>query len=148
MVYSFRAFGVGVCSSAGRVGAILGILLVDAGLVYGSVTALVIVGILSWTAGLVVLLSLPERAFKPLFDNADQETTTTRTTLESSVMTTAVERTTALEVETAASPPSSATTAAIRVTQTLKKELLGVQKKDTKVLFSYRKISFANTRIK
>ena len=57
----------------GRVGGVLGIILVDAGLVYGSVTALVIVGLLAGAAGVVVVVLLPERANLPLLAEIDEE---------------------------------------------------------------------------
>ncbi len=61
-----RATGVGVCSCVGRVGAILGILLVDAGLVYGSVSALVVISLLLWVAGIGAAFVVPEYYGRPL----------------------------------------------------------------------------------
>ena len=56
-----------------RVGAVVGVILVGSGHIYGSVAALVVMGFLCWSAGLVVLFLVPNFGRKPLFATREEE---------------------------------------------------------------------------
>jgi hypothetical protein len=64
---------LGLCSSFGRFGAIVGTALVNAEAVYGNPVALVLVGLAVWVAGVAVHMVAPEMADKDLKDYVDQK---------------------------------------------------------------------------
>ncbi len=68
-----RNTSVGVTSFVARLGSLLGILLVDQGLVYGNPATLSAAGLLSVASGLSVAFLLPETAARPLHANLEEE---------------------------------------------------------------------------